>query len=50
MSKLTDEKVIKIRELYATGEYRQKDLGGMFGVCREMISYIVRRKNWTHLP
>lgn len=45
--KLTEEEVIKIREMYATGLYRQKDLGGMFGVTRSMISYIARRKNWT---
>ena len=49
MHKLTDANVLKIRELYAAGGIRQKDLGQMFGVCREMISYVVNRKNWTHL-
>jgi hypothetical protein len=47
--KLAESEVLRIRELRATGLYKQKDLASMFNVCREMISYIVRRKNWTHI-
>jgi hypothetical protein len=49
MSKLKEEQIIEIRKLHATGKYRQKDIGEMFGVTRSMISYVVNGKNWTHL-
>ncbi len=48
-SKLSSEKVIEIRRLHATGEFPKKELASRFGVCRNQISQIVRRKNWTHI-
>lgn len=48
-AKLTDEEVQKIRELYATGNYRQRDIGSMFGVCKTTIGTIVRGEKWKHV-
>ena len=49
MSKLTEVQVLKIRELYASGDYYQKELGEMFGVSQCLIWYIVHRKWWKHI-
>jgi group I intron endonuclease len=43
---LTWDKVSQIREMYATGEYSQEQLGVMFGVKQITISVIVRHKRW----
>lgn len=47
-SKLTETRIQAIRALYASGVYTQAVLGRQFGVCQAAISYIVRRKQWTH--
>ena len=49
LSKLTDEEVLRIRELYATRKYSQETLGLAFGVTQAHISRIVLRQIWTHL-
>lgn len=36
----------QIRELYATGKYRQSDLALIFGLSQYGVSLIVRRKVW----
>jgi len=48
-SKLQEREVLKIRELYEEKTFTQTELGKMFGVTEEMVSYIVRRKNWEHI-
>jgi hypothetical protein len=48
-AKLTEDDVVRIRELYLTGSYNQTELAGMFHVDQTQISCIVRRKNWTHI-
>lgn len=48
-AKLTTEKVIEIRRLYALGNLSHYDLGPMFGVDRATISRVVNRKVWTHI-
>ena len=48
-SKLTQEEVLEIRELYAEGEWTQRELADEFGVRNSHISRIVRRKSWTWL-
>lgn len=45
-SVLNWEKVSKIREMYATGDYSQEELGLLFGVKQVTISAIVRHKIW----
>jgi hypothetical protein len=47
--KLTDAEVVEIQKLYATGKYRQNDLGERFGVSGRQISAIVRGEQHTHL-
>jgi len=48
-AKLTEERVRKIRQLYATGKYRQKDIAIMFGVTQRLICIITRREIWSHV-
>jgi len=43
---------VQIREIRALAMTRVKqlDIGQHFGVTQQMVSYIVRRKSWSHLP
>jgi group I intron endonuclease len=43
---LTWEKVSQIREMYATGNYSQEQLGLLFGVKQVTVSAIVRYRIW----
>lgn len=47
--RLTDEAVRDIRRRYAQGEL-QRQIAASFGVSRPVISQIVRRKTWRHIP
>ena len=47
-SKLSEAKVLEIRERYAGGE-TQAVLGEAYSVSRQMISLIVLRKKWKHI-
>lgn len=49
MAKLTEERVKEIRALAASG-MMLKDIAPQFGVNRSMISRIVSRKIWRHVP
>lgn len=48
-AKLTEADVERIRELYATGNFIQAELGAMFNVSGPAISKIVNRKVWAHV-
>jgi hypothetical protein len=48
-SKLKDNDVIQIRELYNIQNYTTIKLGKMYGVHRSTISYIVNNKTYKHL-
>jgi len=48
-SKLSEDQVLEIRKLYATGDYYQKDLAKIFGVSQTPISFIINRKQWKHI-
>ncbi len=48
-SKLTNENVLKIRELTNTGNYLQKEIAKMFNVDRQTIRRITQGKLWKHL-
>lgn len=48
-AKLNDESVIKIRQLYATGNFLQKEIAKMFSVGKTSIVYILSRKTWNHV-
>jgi len=49
-SRLTRDDAKRIRRLYATGQYSQRELARMFGVGQMTISDIVRRETWKHVP
>lgn len=46
---LTAEKVREIRRLWASGKYRQTEIGRRFGVTASAVSCVVTRKNWAHV-
>ncbi|ATN94422.1 HNH homing endonuclease 3 [Bacillus phage BSP10] len=48
-AKLTAEKVSKIREMYRTGEYSQRELGKRFNVSKTTIANIINNKIWSHV-
>lgn len=47
--KLTDEDVLKIRQLYQEGRHRQVDIAAQFNVTQVMVSRVVLRKSWGHI-
>jgi len=49
-AKLTTEQVIEIRKRYSVGGISLEQLGGNYGVSTSLISLIVNRKLWAHLP
>jgi len=48
-TKLTDKKVLAIRDEYAAGRTTLKELGIKYGVHFTTIQLIVKRKKWKHL-
>ncbi len=48
-SKLTNKKVLDIRQLYLSGKYTKSELGRMFFVHPSLIHRILIRKNWKHI-
>ncbi len=48
-SKLTKKDIKKIRALYKTGNYIQKEIAKIFKVSRENINLIVNNKIWSHV-
>lgn len=49
LSKLTAEKVIKIRSIYGNGVLSCQQLGVLFGVTKSVISKVIRYKLWSHV-
>lgn len=49
LSKLTKIEVLKIRKLYNSGDYFQKELAEMFNVSRTNISLIINNKRWNYV-
>lgn len=49
-NKLTVRQVLRIRDLYASGNHTQQELAEQFGVTFQNISTIVNRKTWAWLP
>lgn len=48
-SKLTEQDVIEIRELYAEGNQTFRTLAIQYDVSRGLISSIISRRSWTHV-
>lgn len=49
LSKLIDQDIRKIRELYKTGQYSYRKIGDMFSVTASAIHCIVSKKSWRHV-
>lgn len=47
-SKLTDEQINEIRELYSRG-YKQKEIGRRFGVTQSNVSRVLSGETWRHV-
>jgi len=48
--KLTEQQVLKIRELYSMGEYSHAQIAKMYNVTKQLITSILNYKIWKHLP
>lgn len=48
-AKLTDDKVREIRRMYIPQVVGYKRIAKIFGITPNMVSYIVRGKNWKHI-
>lgn len=49
LSKLTEQQVLEIRELYSTGDYLQREIGCIFNVSQRAISKIINFQTWAHI-
>lgn len=49
LAKLTEAAVQDIRSRYRGGSVTQAALAAEYGVCRELIRDVVRRKTWRHV-
>ena len=49
-SKITEQDVKEIRRLYASGQYTQSELAVTYGVGQTLISRVVLRRIWRHVP
>jgi DNA-binding XRE family transcriptional regulator len=48
-SKLTETQVREIRNKYANGGIKQRQLALEYGVSQQSINYIIHRKTWSHI-
>lgn len=48
-TRLSEQEVLLIRRLYATGRWTLKELAAEFDTHFTNISLIVRRKKWVHI-
>jgi group I intron endonuclease len=48
-AKLTNEDIIKIKEMYNSGQYTQRKIGDLFKIDQSMVSRIILRKSWKHI-
>lgn len=49
MSKMTDDKVREMRELYATKQATQNQLAARYGITQATVWSILNRKTWAHV-
>lgn len=50
MSRLTENDVIEIRRLWQSGHLLQRDIATLYNVQPNLVSRIVNRVLWTHIP
>jgi hypothetical protein len=46
--KFTDEEIAQIRDMYASGKWRYKDIAEVFGVVKSTVSYIINRQTYNY--
>ena len=46
---LTNDSVVKIRDLWKIGKYTQVEIGKMFGVNNKIINNIINYRTWKHV-
>lgn len=46
---LTDEKVLKMRELFETGNFTKSELSRMFNISPAVAGGVIDRKSWNHV-
>ena len=46
---LTKNEVIKLRELYSTGNYNYKEIGTMFNITPSYASQVIRKIKWKNI-
>lgn len=49
-AKLTTEQVQCIRHAYEDDHISQSTIAASFGICQQVVSLIVNRKRWGHIP
>ena len=49
MSKIVEQDVREIRDLYASGLFFQREIGEMYGLSQTMIGHIVRGTYWRRV-
>ncbi len=49
-SKLNPEDVVTIRRLYSEGGRSQQSIADVYGIAQNMVSKIVLRQFWSHIP
>lgn len=49
LSKLTEDDVIEVCELYATGKYTQDELAEIYEISSSNVHQIIRGKSWKHV-
>lgn len=47
---MTEKGIAEIRRIYAQGGISQAKLGKSYGVCKETIRDIIKRRIWKHIP
>lgn len=48
-SKLSEEQVVSIRQMYANGGWTHRSLGEYFGVNHSTIGFVLRNEAWRHV-
>lgn len=49
LTKLNNEQVIEMRELYKTGKFSYRQLGEKYGIHLATVGYIIQRKTWKDI-
>lgn len=47
--KLTEELVKQLRDMYASGQFKQTYLAHIFGITQPTVSQIILRRSWKHV-